>query len=367
MAVDRTDPVSSGKINFVRDFTVPAAATEADLVVGAGQATTVMIDDTVVGRQERVEYYDSDARTAPEFFHYDVGPLLTAGDHRLTITLESSDPADTVFADLVARTPAGPVIIVSDSDWQVDTDDREHASLVSDQHWRPLDSAYATLRPHPLPATSWLRGEPPVGEPSIDIQVGDTLTPAAGGVRTWLPAGTRTVRVPATGPVRATIAGRPVPVVDQQLTPTTPLAEPAMLEVRTEPTTFTGGASFLTGPITVACEPAPIQLGEWSAIGLGDWSGAVRYRTEIDAVGNRPWTLDLGDLRGSVQVSINDEPVAEAFCAPFRFTMPAFSGRAQLEITVHNTLGPYLHASTPTTWVFGSQLSSGLFGPVTMS
>jgi len=31
---------------------------------------------------------------------------------------------------------------------------------------------------------------------------------------------------------------------------------------------------------------------------------------------------------------------------------------------VYNTLAPFLDESTPTMWVFPSQLSSGMFGPV---
>jgi hypothetical protein len=36
----------------------------------------------------------------------------------------------------------------------------------------------------------------------------------------------------------------------------------------------------------------------------------------------------------------------------------------EVEVTVYNTLGPFLDESTPTTWVYPSQLESGIFGPV---
>lgn len=59
--------------------------------------------------------------------------------------------------------------------------------------------------------------------------------------------------------------------------------------------------------------------------------------------------------------------VGEAFCAPYRFELRGTAGRTvRLEVTVHNTLAPYLAEATPTAWAFPSQLPSGLLGPVTL-
>jgi hypothetical protein len=38
----------------------------------------------------------------------------------------------------------------------------------------------------------------------------------------------------------------------------------------------------------------------------------------------------------------------------------------KLDVTVNNTLAPYLAEATPTAWAFASQLPSGLLGPVTL-
>jgi hypothetical protein len=72
-------------------------------------------------------------------------------------------------------------------------------------------------------------------------------------------------------------------------------------------------------------------------------------------------------VRGSVEVRVDGEPLGEAFCAPYRFALRGTSGRTvRLEVTVHNTLAPYLAEATPTAWAFPSQLPSGLLGPVTL-
>jgi hypothetical protein len=74
---------------------------------------------------------------------------------------------------------------------------------------------------------------------------------------------------------------------------------------------------------------------------------------------------DLGRVRGSVEVAIDGRPIGEAFCAPYRIPLEDVTGTVEIAVTVRNTLAPYLDEATPTTWVFPSQLGSGLFGPVT--
>jgi hypothetical protein len=94
----------------------------------------------------------------------------------------------------------------------------------------------------------------------------------------------------------------------------------------------------------------------------------VRYsRPVVLPPGPRPAVLDLGRLRGSVDVHLDGRLVGRAFCAPYRFELPASGGTAELSVTVYNTLAPFLDESTPTVWVFPSQLESGLYGPVTLT
>lgn len=356
-----------GAHTFSRSFSLPTPVTTAALTVGAAKGLTVRIDGIVVGRQERVDYYGSDSQTAPQFFSFDVDERLTAGEHRIEVVLEADEPGDIAYVDLVALTPKGAVLVCSGAGWDVDAGGRPSTSVVSDRHWHPLESAYAAARPHPLPGAHWLRGDPPLGQPSLELRVGQEARPRVGGIRALLPAGTRRVHLPTDEVAQVTVAGSAVPVVERTIDLSEPLREPARLELRTPPLVLADGASFLDGPITLDCDPAPIELGEWASVGLQDWSGAVSYRTQVVPPADRPWTLDLGDLRGSVQVSVDDRVVGSAFCAPFRFTCEPSPRPVEVEITVAGTLAPYLHATTPTTWVFPSQLSNGLFGPVSLT
>jgi hypothetical protein len=93
----------------------------------------------------------------------------------------------------------------------------------------------------------------------------------------------------------------------------------------------------------------------------------VCYRRTVGIPdGARDVVIDLGQVRGTAQVSVDGRKVAELFCAPWRVPLEDISGQVTIEILVHNTLAPYLDEATPTTWTFPSQLRSGLMGPVSL-
>jgi hypothetical protein len=147
-----------------------------------------------------------------------------------------------------------------------------------------------------------------------------------------------------------------------------PLPVPTEIEVVTAPTAVLRGGSAWRGPVRVRTVAAPLPLGEWRSVGLGGWSGGVTYARDVEVPAGRDAVLDLGRVRGSVEVAVDGEPVGEAFCAPYRFALPdGAAGRTvRIEVTVRNTLAPYLAEATPTAWAFPSQLTSGLLGPVTL-
>ncbi|MHA6624868.1 glycosyl hydrolase [Pseudonocardia sichuanensis] len=365
MAADLPGP-ADGTVVF--EATVPDAGEvrSARLVVGSAAAATVLVDGTPLARQEKVEYYESERGANPAFFGHDLTGRVRGGE-TLTVALATTDPDDVVVVDLAVTGTAGTRTLVSGgTGWTTATAGRRGGTRTSARQWSPLEPAHAVTRPHPLPGADWLNGPPQVGEPVLDVHVTDSAAPARQEFRVALPAGTREVAVPLLLDAECALEGVPVPVEKGVITLDAPLPAPATLSVRTEPTAVRRGGAAWAGPALVRHEPAPIALGDWRGIGLGAWSGAVRYRRTVDLPAGRPWTLDLGDLRGSVDVRVNGTPVGEAFCAPFRFALPPAGGQAELEITVAGTLGPFLHESTPTTWVFPTQLASGLFGPVTV-
>jgi hypothetical protein len=196
----------------------------------------------------------------------------------------------------------------------------------------------------------------------------DDVVPAAQHFRTTLPAGTESVTLPFGVPLaEVRIGGVHLAPDGDELHLARPLREAAELRIVTRPTATLRGGAALTGPLLVRTAPAPLPLGDWSSMGLEAWSGAVTYARTVDVPAGRDPVLDLGRVRGSVEIAVDGEPAGEAFCAPYRFPLPGTAGRTvRIEATVHNTLAPYLCEATPTSWVFPSQLVSGLLGPVTL-
>ncbi|MGP3989794.1 glycosyl hydrolase [Streptomyces sp. 3N207] len=356
----------NGRVTYRAQLDAGAQPAEAVLVVGAATGVTVVLDGEAVARQEKVEYYESSWGASPMFFRHEL--VLKPGLHVLELTADSVQAADVVFADLVARTASGTVALVSGAGWEVDTGDWRGWTIEHPGRWAELQPCYAAVRPHPLHGTEWLTGTPMLGTRVDAVRSTDDVVPAAQRFRATLPAGTQSVTLPLAVPLAAARIGGAFHTIDgDELRLGRPLQEAAELEIVTWPTATRRGGAALTGPLVVRTAPAPMPLGDWRSMGLEAWSGAVAYSRTVDVPAGGVPVLDLGRVRGSVEVAVDGEPAGAAFCAPYRFPLPGAAGRTvQIEVTVHNTLAPYLHEATPTSWTFPSQLVSGLLGPVTL-
>jgi hypothetical protein len=356
--------VPDGQVTYQSTFDVPAAVESARLVVGAATGLTVSIDGSPVARQEKVEYYESSWGAKPMYFSHDVAAHLSAGRHLLRIVADSTDTRDVVFADLAIEHAQGMTTVVSGDGWPVSSGTTSGVSTEHRGQWAELASAHAAPRPHPLPDAEWLHGAPAVGTPVDTIHVDDAIEPATQWFRLALPAGTASVTLPLARKGEVTVAARHT-VTDDVVRFAEPLAGPATLTVKTAPVSFDRGGAAWRGPVRIVCAPAPIELGDWREIGLRSWSGGVRYRRTVDLPsGAHDVVLDLGRVRGGVEVRADGTRVGETFCAPYRFPLGDRTGPVELEVTVYNTLAPFFDESTPTMWVFPSQLSSGMFGPI---
>lgn len=360
--------VADGRVRYVGQLEVPGTAvTSAALVAGAATGLSIFLDDQLVARQEKVEYYESSWGATPMFFSHDVTGLLGPGEHRVELVADSTDARDVVLFDLVVLTDAGVTTLVSGDGWTTAASGEQQSSVEHRGHWGELAHVHVAERSHPLPDAAWLHGEPVIGARAERVLATDTLDPAAQRFRVLLPAGTVEVELPLSVPAEVSLDGRPPAVAEGRITLDEPLPAPAELEVRTGPVAFDRGGAAWRGPLLVRTLEAPIELANWQEIGLRAWSGAVRYRRTIEVPADAEQAvLDLGGVRGSVDVAVDGVVVGSAFCAPFRFDLGDARGLLSVDVTVYNTLAPFLDESTPTMWVFPSQLVSGLLGPVTL-
>jgi hypothetical protein len=356
--------VPDGQVAYQITFDIPAPVTSARLVVGAATGLTVSIDESPVARQEKVEYYESSWGAKPMYFSHDVAAHLGAGRHVLRVVTDSTDARDVVFADLVIEHAKGVTTVVSGDGWPASSGTTSGVSAEHRGQWAELASTHAATRSHPLPDTQWLHGVATVGNAVDPIHVDDAVAPATQWFRIALPAGTLSVTLPLAPQAEATVAAQHT-VTGDVVRFAEALARPATLTVKTVPVSVDRGGAAWRGPIRITGVPAPIELGDWREIGLRSWSGGVRYRRTVDLPsGAHDVVLDLGRVRGGVEVWADGIQVGETFCAPYRFSLGDRTGPVELEITVYNTLAPFFDESTPTMWVFPSQLSSGMFGPI---
>ncbi|GCB52164.1 glycosyl hydrolase [Streptomyces sp. NL15-2K] len=356
-----------GRVTYRARLRLPNPGAEAVLVVGAAAGVTVLLDGDVVARQEKVEYYEADWGAVPMFFRH---PLtLRAGEHVLEVVADSVHARDAVFVDLVASAGSSATALVSGAGWAAQTGQWRGHTVEHEGRWGELQHCYAAVRPHPLPDAEWLTGAPVLGAAVLPLRSTDDVRARAQRFRFTVPPGTVSVDLPLELPARVRVGNGTEQLLDGggELTLDQPLGVPTEIEVVTAPTAVLRGGSAWRGPVRVRTVPAPLPLGDWRSLGLGGWSGGVTYTRSLEVPAGLDPVLDLGRVRGSVAVFLDGEPVGEAFCAPYRFELCGAAGRTvRVDVTVHNTLAPYLAEATPTAWAFPSQLSSGLLGPVTL-
>ncbi|MDT0388689.1 glycosyl hydrolase [Streptomyces dubilierae] len=352
-----------GPVTYRAQFRAPAGDAPAVLVVGAASAVTVLIDGEVVARQEKVEYYEADWGAVPMFFRH--APVLGAGEHTLEVV---SGSADAVFVDLVAGSGDAVGALVSGAGWEAVAGAWRGRTVEDERRRGELRHCHAAVRPHPLPDTAWLTGRPVLGGAVWPSRATDDVRASPQRFRFTVPPGTVSLRLPSALHARVRVGdGAELPLAGELLTLDQPLTAPTRVEVVTEPTAFLRGGSAWRGPVRVRTVPAPLPLGDLRELGLGSWSGGVTWARKVRVPPGPDPVLDLGRVRGSVEVAVDGEFAGEAFCAPYRFPLRGAAGRTvRLEVTVRGTLAPYLAEATPTQWAFDSQLETGLFGPVTL-
>jgi hypothetical protein len=359
---------TDGLISYRNTISLSSDAVHATLVVGAATGCTVLIDGQTIARHEKVEYYESDWGANPMFFSHDVTHLLDAGEHNIEVIATGAGTRDVVFVDLVAQDSAGGVVsLVSGSGWAIETAGARASAVEHRGHWMELLPTHAARRPHPLPSTEWLNGSPVDGLPVIPTRATDEMNPRQQHYRIRVPAGTTEATLPLALQATAEVDGKAVPIMDGSVTFDPPLQHQAELLVTTEPTALLRGGSAWTGPILISTTAVELAFGDLRDLALGSWSGGLSYRRSIELPPGKSAVLDLGRVRGSVEVAVDGKKIGEAFCEPFRFNLGAIDGSADVSVTVFNTLAPFLEESTPTSWVFPSQRASGIFGPVTLT
>ncbi|ADD42950.1 glycoside hydrolase [Stackebrandtia nassauensis] len=272
-------------------------------------------------------------RRMPRMAIYD--STVAAGDNHLSLEFGDTEAQALVEVSL----PGDKWVVSGSSGWD--------ASVVD--HRMHFDPQVLTARPRPRPDTAPLTS-------------GDT---GQRRLRLRLPPGTVELTVPARAEFTASFRGAPLPVAEPIRLPQ-PASGGEVVELSFPHDDRWPGGAQLTGPVTVHTQTGPVTLGDWAEIGLGDFSGALVYETEVSRPAPVTARLHLGEVRGTAEVHVNGEPAGVRPWSPYTFEVRLAAGTNRLAVTVHNTLAPYLAAVNPLAGTLPGQERSGLFGPVSL-
>lgn len=369
-------PAQGSSIAFHRALTLAEAPTEAHLQVAATAPCRVLVNGQEVGRQGGFDpYYE---RGSAHVGRYDLVDHLGRGENDLVLETSDMGIPPTVLADAVIACAGEEIVVMSGADWDVRRDAIAVPVRMRRRQWRDPAWSHLWRRPHPLPGARWL-------EDGSDTTVLD-LAPAAelGAPVEWLrfdvPPGATAMRLAVHGAATVFVDGHEAahaePVrADDTLQLTVDLAGTAgqlrrVCAVRVETRPAWRGGAILAAPVRFDTGRGVMRLGDWEDRGLRGYSGGVRYETSLPVdpaiAESARVVLDLGRVRGTAEVSVDGVPAGTRVCSPYRFDLTdlVHTGDNELEITVFNTLAPYLDATSPTRFVFPGQRVSGLFGPV---
>ena len=358
-------PVAHSTVTFQTTWRLTGSSGPFHLQLGCDAPCRLLIDGVERGRQGGFDPYKIGMRM--ERYQLDG---LDAGEHEVAVVVRDVGKPMQVLVD--ARTPAGD-LLMSGPGWSVrrESSPRQPAPLHRPTYKEPGWS-HLWRRPHPLPRASWLEGPMPK-DVVVDLvpDARDTSRPAPAEWLWWdIPPGAVSMHVPSPVAFRVWLDNLEVPARDDGQIPLSGADRPGLRRVAARFEAGAGhyGGGLLTGPVTYQVGPGRIQLGDWRSQGLACYAGGVRYRQTWTGTPEAGLVLDLGRVRGTAEVAVNGQSAGARFAGPYRFPMGALlqPGENRIDITVYNTLAPWLEAHSPTRCIWGDTGFSGLVGPVRM-
>jgi len=356
-------------VSFTTEVELDRVPKQALLQVGSEGPCHIVVNGDEVGRQGSFEPYSAQRR--PQVMPYDLTGSLRPGHNEVTLRIDDLGSASGVAAivDSIAAADGG-LGVISDLQWSCTRDGVDIGSRLRRAQW--LDPRWVCLRarPHPLPRAAWL--DPASASDGVVLDV----VPDAwdnGPRREWLrfvgPVGTTAFRVPTEVPFTALVGGQEIQPRGAVVTFPDPLAAGTEVHLGFDAAGGDRGGGLVAGPLEVTVTSAPAPLADWESLGYRALGGYVAYRRTIDMqpVGaEERVVLDLGEVRGSVEIRLNGSEVGTLVWSPYRvdLTRSLRAGINELEVLVRGTLAGYLDDVSPTPAVYKGQARHGLFGPV---
>jgi hypothetical protein len=349
-------------------FELEALPQQGILQLGTDGPATLLVNGIEIGTQGAFEPYGSQNRVLP----YDITTVLRQGTNTIEVRLTDVGHALAAFVDARFTNADGTsTSVVTDPSWTFERNGVAITTVV--RRSQQYDARWSQLvaRPHALPASRWI--DPEAVEGGV-VELVPEARPGTDKAAEWFRLAVPPGAVSATLPVAVDsfqvwlgddeIA---VPAGERTVALADPHGEGRVLTVRLQPADGRTEGALWDGPATFECGEGRLSPGPWDQAGLASYSGGVTYRKDVtlgESVGQV--ALDLGAVRGTAEVSVNGQPIGVRIWSPYRFDISEAMrpGANTIEVTVFNTLGPYLNDASPTRYVFAGQQLSGMLGPV---
>ncbi|KQO97484.1 hypothetical protein [Leifsonia sp. Leaf264] len=362
-------PVTASVVSVTRTFDLDAQPKDGRIQVGAEQPCTIFINGTEVGRQNAFHPYGGHREA--RFHPYDLAPHLQIGTNILELRSVDSDRQVAVVVDSVPAAFGGLDLLTGQGAWTATRDSVPTLLARRSRQWGDPRLLSLVPRPHPLPQAGWLE-KPPYPDGVVANVIPD-LNPTASDprwLRCTLPIGTTSIEVPADQTFTAFLNGVPVIASDGRIELAAPAEFQTVLTLRFDAQDGRRGGALLSNPLRASTAATSAPLEDWTELGLGALAGEVCYRATLPDVslgeGERV-QLDLGQVRGSVEVLIDGATAGQLAWGPYVVDITDQIGsNSVVEVRVHNTLAGYLDVASPTPGVFPGQKRAGLFGPVNL-
>ena len=384
-------------LTYTKRVKVPFRPQRAIMHVATAEPCRVRVNGVEMGVQGGFDPYPDLDRSL--IHRYDLLSAFREGENLVELEVTDLGASGRFLVDALIESDGSQITLMSDETWQATRNGRPTALEVQRKHWLDLNSPRVQWlnlnslqvwrRPHPLPATGWLENASPITCPSDRVGSVLALVPDVreeDGRTEWLrfavPPGAVRMHLRLHGGATVYLDGveqQPVTYTEEidgtlmevNLPRPTALRRVCALRVETRPGYRAGG--ILDAPVRFEMATGVMKVGSWEEQGLVGYSGGVRYRqTLVRGTADRAdvrTELDLGRVRGTAEVHVNGELVGVRIWSPYVFDLTDHlrPGKNDLQVSVYNTLGPYMEAISPTSFVFPGQTVSGLFGPVTVT
>jgi hypothetical protein len=358
------EPAAHTRVRFSTSWSLPRKARAATLQLACDAPCRLLLDGVEVGRQGGFDPYKIGMRLE----RYELGPM-GAGAH--DITVEARDIGRPVLVLVDARTAEGALLMSGPGWWYTREASSPRASALHRPQFKEIGWSHLWRRPHPLPGSAWLEGAQPADVVRALEPDAPPLEPQGAEWLFWnLPPGARGLQLPVASPARLWVDGMEVAVEETGYAalPEETSARVRIASARVEPARGRYGGGLLDGPVTYELQEGRVETGDWLERGLDCYAGGVTYSQELvlPETPDVALTLDLGRVRGTAEVAVNGRPAGARFLSPYRFPVGHLlhAGANTLEVTIFNTLAPWLETHSPTRCIWEGTCAGGLLGPV---